>query len=173
MGTRGLFGFYYEGIYYLVYNQFDSYFEGLGLNLIKEIKLAIKEGRLNEWKDRVKMLKIVTNENRPTEEELKKLNEFTDLGVSTKSTNDWYCLLRKCQGSYERVLKSGFVFSSGYSENQLVNDLFIEYSYVLDFDNNKFKWYRHCGSTGEININDIPDSDMYMVWNMCNEDEDT
>lgn len=37
MGTRGLFGFYYKGKYYLCYNHFDSYFSYLGKNLIREI----------------------------------------------------------------------------------------------------------------------------------------
>ena len=42
MGTRGLSGFYYKGKYYVMYNQLDSYPDGLGSIIITEIREAIK-----------------------------------------------------------------------------------------------------------------------------------
>lgn len=50
MGTRGLFGFYYNGKFYVVYNQYDSYRSILGVNIINEIKKVIENGNFEEWK---------------------------------------------------------------------------------------------------------------------------
>lgn len=38
MGTRGYFGFYFKGKYYLIYNHSDSYPAELGKNLVEQIK---------------------------------------------------------------------------------------------------------------------------------------
>jgi hypothetical protein len=41
MGTRGLYGILYKGVYYLIYNQYDSYpVDGLGNNIIAAIKVS-------------------------------------------------------------------------------------------------------------------------------------
>ncbi len=37
MGTRGYYVFLYHGVYYVFYNQFDSYFAGLGMRITKEL----------------------------------------------------------------------------------------------------------------------------------------
>ncbi len=99
MGTRGLFGFYRKGKYYLVYNHFDSYRSGLGRDLVNEIKIAIADKRLNEWKTAVSNLKIVDPDTPPTEEDVKRLTSFANLAVSSRSTVDWYCLLRNVRAA--------------------------------------------------------------------------
>ena len=156
MGTRGLFGFYYKGNYYLFYNHFDSYTEGLGRDLINEIKTAISENRLDEWKDKILMLKKVSEDDHPTDDDINKLKEFTDLRVSNQSTSDWYCLLRKCQGSYEKCLSSGYYLDSNYNETYLTGDIFIEYSYILNFDTNKFECYSSNNEIGKYDFNSLP-----------------
>ena len=142
MGTRGLFGFLYNGRYYLVYNQYDSYPSGLGLDLVKEIVQMLKDGQLAEWLEMFKKLKIVTEESdAPTKEDVEKLTPYTDLDVSYQSVEDWYCLTRECQGSFLKVLKSGYLFSylsKEEMENGCGTDIMIEYIYVLDFDHNTF-----------------------------------
>jgi len=45
MGTRGHFGFRYKKKYYMIYNHFDSYFEGLGKDLLEEIKEMINNNQ--------------------------------------------------------------------------------------------------------------------------------
>ncbi len=59
MGTRGLFGFKWKGKYYLAYNHYDSYFDGLGIDLIKEIIKMIKENKINEWIHLLENIKII------------------------------------------------------------------------------------------------------------------
>src|SRR5687767_14362420 len=38
MGTRGLYCFLYKGIYYIIYNHWDSYPEGLGETLLEQLQ---------------------------------------------------------------------------------------------------------------------------------------
>jgi hypothetical protein len=51
MGTHGLYGFYYNGKLYLIYNRWDSYPSGLGSTLVNEIKEALKDGTFENWKN--------------------------------------------------------------------------------------------------------------------------
>ena len=46
MGTRGFYCFLYKGIYYIIYNHWDSYPEGLGETLLRQLKgLSLQELR--------------------------------------------------------------------------------------------------------------------------------
>jgi len=56
-------------------------------------------------------LKIIKEDDTPTPEDIEKLKCYTNLTVSTQSTSDWYCLLRGCQGSLEKVLRSGYMLN--------------------------------------------------------------
>ena len=138
MGTRGLFGFYYKGKYYLVYNNWDSYPDGLGHDLLREIKYALENNLLDDWIQMLIVSKVVSDDINPTEEDIKKLEKYTDLTVDNRSTMNWYCLTRKCQGSFVSVLESGYIYTDADYENKLTGDIFVEYSYVLDFDNMRF-----------------------------------
>jgi hypothetical protein len=102
-------------------------------------------------------LKIVSDDINPTDEDIEKLKEYTDLTVSSQSTSDWYCLMRKCQGSYERILNSGYyIKNEEYSKKNLTNT-FIEYSYLLNFDTNKFELYTNSGDHDEYELDNLPD----------------
>lgn len=43
MGTRGYYVFRSKGVYYVFYNHFDSYFEGLGELIVKELRTLTTE----------------------------------------------------------------------------------------------------------------------------------
>jgi len=92
MGTRGFFAFHYKGKYYVMYNQFDSRPSGLGTDLLREIKSAIDNGTLDEWKAKLEALVIVNEDDISTPEQIEQLALYTDLGVSNQSTDYWYCL---------------------------------------------------------------------------------
>src|SRR5690349_5137372 len=47
MGTRGYFAFRYKGKYYVFYNQYDSYPDGLGAALVKQLN----EENIAKWKE--------------------------------------------------------------------------------------------------------------------------
>jgi len=128
MGTRGKFGFLYKGKLYMCYCQYDSYPSNLGVHLLLEILHA----DLEEWKKLLEQIKEISNNVKPTPEDIEKLKKYTCLDVSSQSTEDWYCLLRFTQGSFYHVL------NSGYMEN-VEGNMYEEYTYVLDLDNMVFK----------------------------------
>jgi hypothetical protein len=164
MGTRGLFGFYYKGKYYLIYNHFDSYPSGLGQNLINEIINALKNNLLDDWIQMLIKCKVVTEDINPTQEDIAKLSAYTVLSVSSQSTSDWYCLTRNIQGSFISALESGYIYTNKLYENKLIGDIFIEYSYVLDFDNMLFKIYTSDGLNYQINVDKLNPDNLEKNW---------
>lgn len=134
MGTRGLFGFFYKGKYYVIYNHWDSYPSGLGADVVKELKNAIKDGGLERWIELLIQIKVVDESIPPTVEDIKKLAAYTNLKVSRQSTADWYCLLRDCQGSINEVLSSGYLLNH-VDEKGI--PCWEEYAYIVNFDTNK------------------------------------
>jgi putative hemolysin len=153
MGTRGLFGFYYRGNFYVVYNHWDSYPEGLGAQIVAELKRAIQENRIGEWIQLLNQLKVVALNVPPTHEDIEKLRPYTDLKVSTQSPTDWYCLLRGCQGSLETVLKCGYI-------DNCVNDQgepqWEEYAYIVNYDTNKLDFYEGNQLVNSYDFTDLP-----------------
>ena len=157
MGTRGLVCFKYKGKYYCIYNHWDSYFEGLGLDLVNEIKAAIKDGTFDEWKNMLEKCKIIDENENPTYDDIEKLKDVTDLKVSSQSTSDWYCLLRNTHGSFIKPLEVGYLKLHNLNLNTLSPcDLFIEYTYLLNLDVNTFTPCAY-GKSHDFNALDIPD----------------
>lgn len=134
MGTRGYLAFIYKGKLYKIYNHWDSYPQrpGLGWQLVREICW----GNLERWKKAIENLKFCTGT--PTEEDIQNLREYTDLSVSEQSTKDWYCLTRKCQGGILKILQSGYFNGSCEDVPETLTFGHV-WSYLLDFDNNKFR----------------------------------
>ena len=150
MGTRGLFGFFYKGRLYLVYNHWDSYPSGLGLLLVSEIQAAIDKNELQFWKELLERIMVIDCDSIPSEIDVHRLRNFTNLMVSDQSTSDWYCLTHKCQGSMFSVLQSGYLYpaidmnekvwadlSNDYAIKGILED-YEEYGYVLNFDEDTF-----------------------------------
>lgn len=153
MGSRGLFGFYYQNKYYVVYNHFDSYPEGLGKQIVDEIKQAIKDGKLNEWENKLQTIKIIDTNIDPTLHDIKKLYAYTDLSVSSQSQLDWYCLLRKTQGSLKKVIKSGYMINSVDADG---SPIFEQYAYILNFDTSTFDYYERSRCIQKFEWDDLP-----------------
>lgn len=134
MGTRGLIKLICRGKVIYVYNQFDSYPKGLGQNLVNELNtLLALYGK--EWLiEKISSLRIVTDDDIPSNEDIDKLKLYTNLSVSNQSTSDWYCLLRETQGSLTKIIEAGYVQLFDYQEGNIM----IEYIYDIDLDNNIF-----------------------------------
>lgn len=132
MGTRGLFGFYYKKKYYFVYNHFDSYPKGLGNKLIKEIIDMIKNNEMEKWIEMLINIKVV---------------------FETDKSEDWYYKLHENQGSFKKTLESGYLLTDDSYKNKYTNDIFIEYSYVLDFDHKIFRFFNNKGYQTKVKLN--------------------
>jgi hypothetical protein len=129
MGTRGFVGFVANGEEKIAYNHWDSYVDGLGVKVLAWAREAAKEPAA--LRAAVLKLRVVKNGERPTAEDKKRLRKWTDLGVSEKSTDDWYCLLRGTQGDPAAMLEAGVIEDA--SEFPL-DSLFAEWGYLIDTD---------------------------------------
>lgn len=148
MGTRGWYGFYYKGKHYWFYNQYDSYPSGLGHYLVQQIKQALRKDLLKIWKQKILALVEVSAEDVPTKEQIFELREYTDFTVSEQPEN-WYCLLRECQGNYEKTLNAGYIYSAGDN---------YEYTYLLNLDENTFEFHNlHTEFKKSYPLTDLPD----------------
>jgi len=149
MGTRGIFGFIYKGRRYIVYNHFDSYPSGLGLWLLIEIiSLALPSCDFSSWIEKLEKIHVIREEeeefaNLPEAERRDILSKYGREDVGFPGQCDWYQALRDCQGSFVRVLDSGYLLPYG-SPDKPMEDLkqsWIEYSYILNLDTNQFESY--------------------------------
>lgn len=166
MGTRGLFGFRWKGVYYLMYNHWDSYPSGLGRALLEELLKAV----WREWFRMFRRLRLIRDEDPVRKKDIRRLEKWTDLTVGSQTTQDWYCLLRKCQGSMKAVLESGYMLLHGeYRHPHEWNDVFIEYVYVVNFDNGMFEWFDGAHQLGAARLNRLP-PDLFLNGVIYNEE---
>lgn len=145
MGTRGAYGFRVNKRDIIAYNHFDSYYEGLGADILAQAKEIFgqfpwrKEADIKKVRERVAKLKVVGDPQKPTAADIKALEPYTDLGVSKQSTSDWYCLTRKMQGNIKASFDSGYF--PGSAEKFLSDSLFCEYAYILNLDDGTLEVY--------------------------------
>ena len=71
-----------------------------------------------------------------TEDFVKDYMKYYDDSVGYGRPDNYYSLLRKCQGSYKKVLESGYALIDPNAT--FANDLWIEYAYMLDLDKKRF-----------------------------------
>jgi hypothetical protein len=137
MGTRGIFGFRIDGEDRLTYNHYDSYPEGLGVDVVDFVRSI---DNIKEVKEKARALEDIS-ERKPTDEDIKKCEKYTNLNVSEQSEKDWYCLLRETQGDLQAILDVGFY----ENQNDFIYDsLFCEYGYIVNLDNETLEVYEGC-----------------------------
>jgi len=160
MGTRGIHGFSKGGKFKISYNQYDMYPTGVGADLAKELRdMSVRE--LNEaWK----RIRLVSGKRPPSDKNKERYAGIGNLDVSTGSMDDWYCVLRNCQGTLIPWVK-GIVTSRDYNSDTrewtdnvykleqpvghmldasdfVTDSLFCEWGYIVNLDNNTFEVYR-------------------------------
>jgi len=128
MGTRGVYGFRLNGKDKTTYNHSDSYPEYLGRNIIEFIRSTSSE----EMKSIFNRIELIDKNKKPTKEEIAKCQEWSDFSVSSRSENDWYCLLRSAQGDLF-AYKQGLFYMS--DDSSFIEDsLFCEWGYIINLD---------------------------------------
>lgn len=143
MGTRGLYGFRKDGVDKLTYNHFDSYPSYLGANIIRFIKNHSQE-QLNTLYNRIVLVK---EDQKPTPEQKAfcvRAGLYNE-AVSTRSIDDWYCLLRNLQGdmgAYAKLLALEDMPIYMIDSHEFIKDsLFCEYAYIVNLDDNVLEFY--------------------------------
>lgn len=136
MGTRGIYGFYRNKIDKLTYKHFDSYFEGLGNQIVDFIKNTSVE-EMNKIFDKTILVKETDN---PTIEQIIECYKFANLEVSTRCISDFYCLLRETQGNLA-VYKDTNLRYMIDNKDFIKDSLFCEYGYIINLDSNELEIY--------------------------------
>jgi hypothetical protein len=142
MGTRGLIGFAVGGEVKLAYNHWDSYPDGLGVKVLSFVRQLVKDGAVDDAAQRVRDLKVVTDETPVTPADVQALKRWanTTVGGPTETgAPSWYQLLRETQGDPDAILTAGYLEDS--SEFAL-DSLFCEWGYVINFDDKVLEVYR-------------------------------
>ena len=111
MGTRGYYIFRYQGKYYVFYNHFDSYFTGLGADIVKE---------LQSW----------------TAEDFENAKAFLgNFPLSGPSDDN---VSTNFKGLLETLRNPAAYELEEISNQPPTKNLMIEYMYTLDFDRDLF-----------------------------------
>ena len=133
MGTRGAIVLVANGEQKAIYNHWDSYPSGLGVEMLNFTRK--NKRRSKAFPAEVAALKPVPS-TEPTADDFVKYAEFHDPGVDTGKS--WYSLLRHTQGDIPATLKAGLFEPS---DSFLADSLFCEWAYVIDCDNKVFEVY--------------------------------
>lgn len=129
MGTQGSFGYKIGRKVRLMHVQFDA--DMLWQILVREIYVLLKHyGSIDSLREAFENLKEA--KGKPKKEAIEKCKEFTDLDVSNRSTEDWYCLTRNCQHSFINILESGYILNNGENSGLV---------FLLDFNTNSVRFY--------------------------------
>lgn len=133
MGTRGFMGFVVDGELKGQYNHFDSYPAGLGEDVLDWIS-AVDEDTARQS---VKNLAVISDEDAvPTQADFERFGAYWQ---NVSAGQDWYSLLRNCQGNPDEVLASGVILDG---TNFPADSVFCEWGYVVDFDNRVLEVYK-------------------------------
>ena len=144
MSTRGYMGIQKKGELKGQYNHFDSYIEGLGKDIIKTLNSIPKEDLINKLNEVYDNIILINEDDKPTQEMIDYAieNGLYDSNVSSRSTDDLYCLFHGTQGRLDMYLNGLKYMLNG--NNFLKDELFCEYGYVINLDENTLDIYT-CG----------------------------
>jgi hypothetical protein len=169
MGTRGFIGIVIDGDVKISYNHYDSYPEGMGLSVLGWVtanRHALTCGTHRDVSggpvDLARKLQVVSSDSVPTPAQIKRLTRFANLGVSEQSVNDWYCLLRECQGDIAATLEAGVIVDASAFP---ADSLFAEWGYIIDMDDPSgaclevYRGFQHAPHTlGRFHAAPLPDA---------------
>lgn len=133
MGTRGLSGFVIDGEVKAQYQQYDSYPTGVGYYVVA----AIQSGKITP--DAVRSIQLVDGDAKPTPEQVERLKQFSNTGVSTGQLDEWYVLLRETQGDLLAMIEAGAMIDSS---DFAADSLFCEWGYLVNLDTETLEVYR-------------------------------
>lgn len=143
MGTRGLIGLKKDSIYYGYYNHFDSYPEGLGQQVVSFLK-GLENNDLVTLSKNVGLMDYYDPDATPSQYLKEKYKKFSNLNVSSRSLDEWYCLLREIQGvdTLTHILSGELRHAEKNAMSFIKDSLFCEYAYIVNLDACTLELYR-------------------------------
>lgn len=144
MGTRGFTGFVVDDEVKISYQQFDSYPSGVGMDVLKWLRVAVDS--VTALRERVRQIEMVQEDSKPTAAQIEKFRKYADERVGSGSVQEWYSLLRENQGRPDRFVEAGVMLDAG---DFPLDSLFAEWGYVVDLDAETFEVYRGFQASNE------------------------
>lgn len=143
MSTRGLYGIRKNGVDKCTYNHSDSYPSWLGRKVLE----FCANNTIENLEKFFNKIELVDESSKPTEEQIKKCVEagYYNGVVSTKSVDDWYCLLRNLQGNFDEYQnliddEAKTIFMTDCI-SFIKDSLFCEYAYIINLDDEVLEFY--------------------------------
>lgn len=161
MGTSGLMAFVVDGNAKCGYVHFDSYPSGLGADVLEWLHEALNE-QTGKALTQARNLVVVGDETTPTAEQIEALKQYANTNVSSRQLDEWYVLLRECQGDPAKTLEAGFMYGVTMIEPYRLG-CGHEYTYVVDFDKRTFtaSGYRHL--LGHWSFDELPTKEDFIA----------
>lgn len=184
MGTRGVIGLFKGGKGKITYMQYDAYPDGVGVDILREIK----ESSIKQIKKAFNNIKLVLDqEKQPTKEEIDRYLRYSNPSVGSQGMSNteiftYYQLLRNLQGTLKPYFNQEVSLMID-NEDFLKDSLFCEWGYVINLDKkvlevwrgftktpqeNRYKiekteeTYFNCELLKEYPLNDLPTEDQFL-----------
>lgn len=143
MGTRGAILFAKGKKVIGSYNHYDSYPEGLGVEVLNALQKVDKKKLMAKLGENVLKLQAIDSQEKPSKELQKRYEKFADLAVSSRTLEEWYCLLRNVQGANCIMpIASGELEHISDDTSFVKDSLFCEYAYLIDLDKMVLELYK-------------------------------
>lgn len=136
MSTRGALGFRNATKDKVTYNHSDSYPSWLGIQVMS----FLHDTPETELKEIANRIELVSDDVKPTPEQIEAYKKHADVKVSSQSLQDWYCLLRNTQGDLSHY-RNGLRHMID-SHDFLKDSLFCEWAYIINTDSGELEIYR-------------------------------
>ncbi|GAA4157664.1 hypothetical protein [Actinomadura keratinilytica] len=137
MGTRGFIAFVVDATEKTAYNHWDSYPQGLGLEVLGWLRAA--SDSIDALRERARALRVVDPDSEPTPADIARLTRCLGPGAATGRLDDWHMLLRQTEGRPHLMLEVGVIEDAG---DFPLDSLYAEWGYVIDLDAETFEVYR-------------------------------
>ncbi len=143
MVTNGYVIFKYKGIYYTFYNHSDSYFEGLGNNIVNEINDIINKNKVDYYKDLLLRIPLKGNEEG---------NDYVyNLEHLLKYPEDYQYFTCKNEPSSE------YTYTIDFDSNKFIANRYCENIYTFNLKDIPLDWYEI--TQNNSNYDDSSDDD--------------
>ena len=144
MGTRALTAVYIDGTHKVAqFGRWDGYYEGQGTTCVNFIKKIIADGRLEEFKDKVRQCTWISQEDYDAHMSQAVTHGFYDSGILAQLEKEhpllsWNCGSEALITIIESDTPSVLLDSLWHAADSLL----CEYAYVIDLDTEMFEIYR-------------------------------